>query len=455
MLQHPVLSARLPIETRQIQGTGCSASIAGGTDQSAVHTGNHHSSGNDHPIDQGREGQPQKEASQTDNGRDEFQRYTGVLPLQRIEPLFRHETLILKGALPLQFVQGVSTRENQAIHGELVRNEVGIEEVNGKDEEGCQEGLLGMNDRRHIQNPPGYDPGRPLRLPEQKAGAADGKHPPEDRPEVELFPVGPAVEAGLRPSIEEPQEHPFHVFPVLLPRKQGIRAEKTFFPSPLALSPGEEEAAGQNEDIGHDQHQDPRGDAVPEPSRFSASPQADKGPGPVGGMIFQGETRRYKGEKGQNQKEMQTPFREREPLDVLIAFRSYFAYLRKEAALFPGMLFPITFSPPESCVDPEKGEREDQEAGHEDKGPVEGGISFLVPIVRMGLVFHESWMKSLMAAPAVLDEMAGMDAGTGVCFRQDVVSPVAVGAPGDQCGLADTADLAVVSLFVQPDHVRG
>jgi len=64
-------------------------------------------------------------------------------------------------------------------------------------------------------------------------------------------------------------------------------------------------------------------------------------------------------------------------------------------------------------------------------------------------------MEPLMTASAVFDEIAGMDAGTGVRFRQDVMGPMTVGATGHQGGLPDTTDLAVVSLFIKLDGVFG
>ncbi len=152
---------------------------------------------------------------------------------------------------------------------------------------------------------------------------------------------------------------------------------------------------------------------------------------------------------------MHDPLFGREPLDVLITLQRSFTHGRNEAALFTGVIFPIALSPPEGRMEPEKGEREDQQAGHEDKGPVEGGIPLLVPKIGMRLVFHESRMEPMMTAPAVLDEIAGMDAGTGVRFRQDVMGPVTVGAPGHQGGLSDTADLAMVGLFIKLDGVFG
>ena len=73
------------------------------------------------------------------------------------------------------------TVKNDKVHGKFLGAEVGIEEMHRKDESRGQQGLVGMDDGRHVEHPAGQEAAEKLREPEHQAGAADGEHAPEER----------------------------------------------------------------------------------------------------------------------------------------------------------------------------------------------------------------------------------------------------------------------------------
>ena len=80
---------------------------------------------------------------------------------------------------------------------------MGIEEVDGEDEPGCQQGLVAVDDRGDVDRPAREDQGEDLGEPQAQARAADDRHAPEDGEVVELLPVGPAAVLGSLAAAEE------------------------------------------------------------------------------------------------------------------------------------------------------------------------------------------------------------------------------------------------------------
>ena len=104
---------------------------------------------------------------------------------------------------------------------------MGIEEMDRKDETGCQKGLIGMDDRGNIEDPSGQEDGEDLREPEHEARKPDSEHPPEDGEKIELLPVGPSVELGLGPFVKEPLGHPDDVLDIFPAGTERIRAKES------------------------------------------------------------------------------------------------------------------------------------------------------------------------------------------------------------------------------------
>src|SRR5690606_32683970 len=61
--------------------------------------------------------------------------------------------------------------------------------------------------------------------PEDQARQANDDHVAAGSPEVELLPVGPALEGRFRPQAEEPPDHPAEVFHVAPRRQRRIVVE--------------------------------------------------------------------------------------------------------------------------------------------------------------------------------------------------------------------------------------
>src|SRR3989339_124747 len=89
-----------------------------------------------------------------------------------------------------------------------------------------------MNNCRHVEHPSRVDLTEKLREPEHQAGTSDGKHAPEDRQKIELFPVGPALKGGFRPFEKEPPYHGCYVFDIPLVGTQGVGTEQSLHPVP-------------------------------------------------------------------------------------------------------------------------------------------------------------------------------------------------------------------------------
>ena len=103
---------------------------------------------------------------------------------------------------------------------------MGVEEVHGEDEAGGQQGFVGVDDEGDVDDPAGQEGGEELREPHDHAGNANGKHAPEHREVVELFPIRPAVELRLGGLAEEPFLVGHEFTPVLQAGDHGIRPEQ-------------------------------------------------------------------------------------------------------------------------------------------------------------------------------------------------------------------------------------
>ena len=117
----------------------------------------------------------------------------------------------------LEFLFALDSGEDHHVHGKAVGAKVGVDEVNGEDEQDGEQAFFAVNHERRVQRPAGKEAREEGREPHGVAGEADDDHAPEHRPVVELLPVGIALELRLGAETEEPahvREDVFHVFPV-------------------------------------------------------------------------------------------------------------------------------------------------------------------------------------------------------------------------------------------------
>ena len=70
----------------------------------------------------------------------------------------RHERLVLRRLVPLELGHRHPPREHDRVHRELLRPEVGVEEVDGEDEAGGEERLVGVHDGGDVDEPAGQEP---------------------------------------------------------------------------------------------------------------------------------------------------------------------------------------------------------------------------------------------------------------------------------------------------------
>src|SRR5947207_7150167 len=87
--------------------------------------------------------------------------------------------------------------------------------MNGEDEEDGEQSFFAVDDEHRVERPPREEMRKERRKPHGITGATDDDHAPEDRPVVELLPIGIAFEGGLGAETKEPAEVGEHVFRIL------------------------------------------------------------------------------------------------------------------------------------------------------------------------------------------------------------------------------------------------
>ena len=131
----------------------------------------------------------------------------------------------------LVFFQRNGAGEDDSIHWEGIRAEVGVKEMDREDEANGQQGLVAVNDHGHIDQPSGKYACEELGEPEDQAGKTDHGNPLEHGKVVKFFPVGPAAVFRARAAVQEPFDGPPEIFQVLFVEHQGVFAEDKAAPS--------------------------------------------------------------------------------------------------------------------------------------------------------------------------------------------------------------------------------
>ena len=120
-------------------------------------------------------------------------------------------------------------REDNSIHGEGFRPEVGIKEVDGKDKSNRQQRFVTVNDLGNIDKPTREEAGKENREPEHQATESDYSNPPEDGYVVKLLPIGPSSIIGPGAPAKEPLNGGNKIPYILHVEPEGIFPKDEFY----------------------------------------------------------------------------------------------------------------------------------------------------------------------------------------------------------------------------------
>src|SRR6266542_391031 len=149
------------------------------------------------------EDEPDAERAEPDRARKVPQPAGWRVGAQALEPPPALEALVLGGVLAHELLLVDAFGEDDGVHGELLGAKVGIEEVEREDEADGEERLVTVHDDGQVERPAGKEVREERGEPEQEPRGADDRDPPDHRPVVELFPLGPGGEAAPRSEPEE------------------------------------------------------------------------------------------------------------------------------------------------------------------------------------------------------------------------------------------------------------
>src|SRR5215471_6576799 len=132
-----------------------------------------------------------------------------------VEPVFGDQAVVPASSFVEKFVLRYPTGENHSVHREFLDPEMGVEEMNRKDESGREQGFIRMNYQRHVNQPARQKTREEGGKPHDQTGGADDEHAPKDGEVIEFLPIGPAIELGLGTLTEEPLVMGHEIAPVL------------------------------------------------------------------------------------------------------------------------------------------------------------------------------------------------------------------------------------------------
>ena len=112
----------------------------------------------DHGVDdQDQQDEADAEEDEADGPGDALPAFPFVPDAVLVEPVFGDEAVIPALALVEHLGLGDAAGEDHGVHRELLEPEVGVEEVDGEDEAGGQQGLVGVDDQRDVDDPAGQE----------------------------------------------------------------------------------------------------------------------------------------------------------------------------------------------------------------------------------------------------------------------------------------------------------
>ncbi len=176
--------------------------------------------------DQHQQHNAQAEEKIAEGARDIFPAEPFVADAMLVQRSARDETVMPAAAFVEHLGFGNSAGENDCIHREFLNPEMSVEKMNGKDEAGCEQGFIRMDQESYIDNPAGQESREGLRKPHDQPGGANNRNSPEDGEVVEFFPIGPAVELRLIALAEKPFVVIDEILPIFPGRHHRVGTEQ-------------------------------------------------------------------------------------------------------------------------------------------------------------------------------------------------------------------------------------
>ena len=205
--------------------------------------------------------------------------------------------------------------EHHAVHRELGRAQVDVEEVVGHDERGQQHHLVGVDDRRDVEDHARQEPPEELREPQQQAGRGDDAEAQEHHQVVELLAVAVAAEPRLGPLPHRPAQHLPELAEVAALEQDRIGTPEQ--PSPV-LRAGQQHRGVPEVGRQARQHHAAR-PAMHQPGAARAAPQRHQLRRPRHAAEAQRQSGEGQDEEGHHQQAVQRPLEDAEPPDVRAA----------------------------------------------------------------------------------------------------------------------------------------
>src|SRR5262249_53782813 len=125
--------------------------------------------------------------------------------------------------------------ENHHIHGEVIRTQVCVEEVNRENEPDRKQSFLAVDQESNVEPRTGNDLRKEGCEPHRVTRESDDSHAPKDRPVIDFVPVGISFELGLWSEEHEPLDVRDEVLDVL-----QIRNHRCVAPKEVVLFPGDD-----------------------------------------------------------------------------------------------------------------------------------------------------------------------------------------------------------------------
>ena len=240
-----------------------------------------------------------------------------------------HQPVIPAAAFVEHFLLRHPTREDDGIHREFLNAEMRVEEMDGEDEAGRQQRLVGMEDERDVDRPARQEAREEFREPHDQPGEADDGHAPEHGEVIKLLPIRPAVELRFRAFAEEPFVVVHQIMPVLQRGHHRVRTEQhTEEPLHLKLAvlriadlaPALPRAADDGTQVQREiQERDDGAKAVEHPRRFRSANEGEDELRPVGVVELQRHAGDNQREEAGDDEEMQEAFKRLEAREPFIA----------------------------------------------------------------------------------------------------------------------------------------
>src|SRR3989304_2700848 len=147
-----------------------------------------------------------------------------------------------------------------------------------------------MNHLRHIQGTAGQHDAKHVRIPGHQTANPDHASRQTERPIVQLFPIGPALEGRFPPEADVPENHFAELAEIPAAGNERIRSEENG--SPTALLAGPTDSANDSREMSDDGRDGQNGkEVVPEAGRAKATHDLCQPPPPILVAVFESDSR--------------------------------------------------------------------------------------------------------------------------------------------------------------------